>query len=164
LVDVFSTTSNERISSLKSLLVTYHKLLISSRLSNGALTDLPLPQTLDPNSKVPLPSRFSTLWLLTKDSLAAFIRLPFFFVPLITHIPVYFVGILGARLVEDEMETQAQMKITFGLLLSFLTYPVLFFTLWAVFRQIPLGAAIAAGVVWLLGRYHSALIDENYEG
>lgn len=164
LADLFSTTSNESISSLKSLLVTYRQLLVSSRLSNASLTDIPLPQTLDPNAKVSLPNRFSTLWLLIKDSLAAFIRLPVFFVPLIFHLPVYFVGTLGARLVEDELETQAQMKIAFGLLLSFLTYPVMFFTFWAVFRQLPLGAAIAAGVVWLLGRYHAALIDENYEG
>jgi glycerol-3-phosphate O-acyltransferase/dihydroxyacetone phosphate acyltransferase len=82
---------------------------------------------------------------------------------MITNLPIYVMGILGARLAEDEMETQAQMKIALGLVLSFLTYPVLFFSLWAVFRQIPLGAAIAAGAVWLLQRYHSVLIDENYD-
>lgn len=81
---------------------------------------------------------------------------------MLIHVPFYVVGILGSRLVEDELETQAQMKILFGLLLSFLAYPVLFFTIWAVVRQVPLGAAVAAGVVWLLGRYHSALIDDNY--
>lgn len=109
-----------------------------------------------------LPNRFFPLWLLIKDSLSSLIRLPFFAFPLVTHIPVYLVGILGARLVEDELETQAQMKIAFGLILSFLIYPILFFTFWAIFRQVPLGAAIAAGAVFVLGRYHSVLIDENY--
>jgi glycerol-3-phosphate O-acyltransferase/dihydroxyacetone phosphate acyltransferase len=62
------------------------------------------------------------------------------------------------------METQAQMKIAFGLLLTLLTYPVLFFTFWAIFRAVPLGAAIAAGAVVLLGRYHAVLVDQNYQG
>lgn len=144
------------------MLVTYHKLLISSRLSNDALVDLPLPQTLDPTRKASLPSRFSTLYILFKDSITCLIRLPFFFVPMIVHLPFYAVGILGSRLVEDELETQAQMKITLGLVLSFLIYPILFFAIWEVFRQVPLGAGIAAGMLWLLGRYHSALVDENY--
>ncbi|EIW71954.1 hypothetical protein TREMEDRAFT_36357 [Tremella mesenterica DSM 1558] len=162
LVDLFTTTSNDRITKLKALLATYHRLLTSSRISNSALTDIPLPQTLDPSLKISLPSRFSPLWLLVKDSLVAAVQLPFFVVPLLTHLPVYIVGVLGARLVEDELETQAQMKIAFGLILSFLTYPVLFFTFWAMFRQFTLGVALAAGLVWLLGRYHSALIDPNY--
>ena len=162
MVDLFTDPSNEDLKKLKSTLATYHRLLVSSRLSNAALTDLPLPQTLDPAQKVDLPSRFTALWLLLKDSIVAAIQLPIFLLPFLTHLPVYVVGILGARLVEDEMETQAQMKVAFGLLLSFLTYPVLFFTFWAIFRAWTLGAAIAAGLVWLLGRYHSAFIDQNY--
>lgn len=162
LVDLLSTTGNERINSLRTLLVTYHRLLMASRLSNEVLTDIPLPRTLDPNRKMSLPNRFLPLWLLIKDSISSLIRLPFFLFPLITHMPVYVVGILGSRLVEDELETQAQMKVAFGLILSFLTYPILFFTFWAIFRQVPLGAAIAAGAVFVMGRYHSALIDENY--
>ncbi len=50
-------------------------------------------------------------------------RLPFFLIPLLAHLPIYAVGILGAKLVEDEMETQAQMKVAFGLILSLITYP-----------------------------------------
>lgn len=163
LVDLFAT-SNEKLSTLKTLLVTYHRLLTTSRLSNAALTDLPLPQNLDPKAPISLPSRFFALYLLIKDTILALIRLPFFAVPLLTHLPIYIVGVLGSRLAEDEIETQAQMKVAFGMILTLLTYPVLFFTFWAVFRQIPLGAAIAGGVVWILGRYHSALIDDNYEG
>jgi len=162
LVDLFTTTSIPRLTALKTTLITYNKLLISSRLSNEALTDIPLPQDLNPSTKISLPSRFFTLWLLIKDSMAMLLRLPFFVVPLLAHLPVYICAVLGARLAEDEVETQAQMKIAFGLILSFLTYPVLFFTTWAIFRQVPLGAALAAGMVWLLSRYHSVLIDENY--
>lgn len=162
LVDLLSTTGNERIDSLKSLLVTYYRLLTASRLSNEVLIDIPLPRNLDPNRKITLPNRFLPLWLLVKDSLSCLIRLPFFIFPLMINMPIYIVGILGARLVEDELETQAQMKIAFGLILSFLTVPVLFFTFWALFRQVPLGAAIAAGAVFVVGRYHAALIDENY--
>jgi glycerol-3-phosphate O-acyltransferase/dihydroxyacetone phosphate acyltransferase len=151
-VDLLSTSGSKSVEDLRSLLVTYSRLLTASRLSNQALTD----------RKLSLPNRFLPLWLLIKDTLASLIRLPFFLFPLITHIPIYIVGILGSRLVEDELETQAQMKIALGLVLSFLTYPVLFFTFWAIFRQVPLGFAIAAGAVFAMGRYHSALIDQNY--
>ena len=161
MVDLF-TTPHERINRAKNVLVTYHKLLISSRLSNEALTDLPLPRTLDPTRRETLPTRVSTLYVLTKDSFTCLVRLPIFLIPMIVHLPMYLVAILGSRLAEEEMETQAQMKIVFGLVLSFLTYPVIFFTFWAFFRQVPLGAAIAGGVVWLLIRFHTALIDENY--
>ncbi|ODN73335.1 hypothetical protein L202_07874 [Cryptococcus amylolentus CBS 6039] len=162
LVDIFCT-ANEKIEALKDLLATYHRLLTSSRLSNSALAELSLPNQLNPKSAVTLPNRFSTLWLLIKDSLNCLVRLPFFIVPMLIHLPVYVVGILGARLAEDELETQAQTKITFGLILSFLTYPVLFFSLYAVLKQWTFGAVIAAVSVWMLGRYHSTLIDENYD-
>ncbi|KAL7418530.1 hypothetical protein Q5752_006988 [Cryptotrichosporon argae] len=162
LVDLFSTTGDRRIDSLKELLVTYNRLLFSSRLSNTALTEVPLPRTLDPSARVSMPDRLSTLLLLVRDTLACLIRLPFFLLPMLFHIPVYLIGIFGASMAEDELETQAQMKIFLGLALSFLTYPVVFFALWAMFRQVPLGAAVAAGGVWLLGQYHTALIDQNY--
>ncbi len=82
---------------------------------------------------------------------------------MLIHLPIYLVGVMGGRLVEDELETQAQMKIAFGLLVSFLMYPVLFFTLWAVFRQVPLGFAVAAGTLWVLRKYHHSLVDSNYD-
>jgi glycerol-3-phosphate O-acyltransferase/dihydroxyacetone phosphate acyltransferase len=112
---------------------------------------------------VSIPNRFSTLILLIRDSISALIRLPFFFIPMMIHLPIYMVAVYGGRMVEHELETQAQMKVAFGILLSFFTYPVLFFAFWAVFRQVPLGAAIAAGAVWLFARYHAALIDQNYD-
>ena len=163
LVDLFTTSSNTRVANLRTLLVNYHRLLISARLSNGALIDLPLPQTLDPTRKVALPSRFSTLWLLIKDTLISLFHLPFFLIPLIVNFPTYVVGTFGARMVEDELETQAMMKIVFGLLFSAISVPIMFFLVWSVFWQVKLGAAIAAGIVWLLQRYHYSLIDENYQ-
>jgi len=137
--------------------------LVSSRLSNAALVDLPLPKDLDPKRKIAMPSRFFPLWILVKDTIACLVRLPFFLIPMVLYSPVYVAGTLGARLAEDEQETQAQMKIALAILLSFLLYPVLFFTFWAVFRQVPLGAALAVGLIWLLKRYHSTLVDENYQ-
>ncbi|WVR07618.1 hypothetical protein IAU60_004660 [Kwoniella sp. DSM 27419] len=162
LTDLFAT-NHESIRSLRSLLATYHRLLASSRLTNPALTDFSLPLKLDPSIPVPLPNRFSTLYYLIKDTLACLLRFPFFIVPMLIHIPVYLVGILGARVAEEELETQAQMKVAFGLLLSLITYPILFFILWSVLKAYTLGAVLAGGIVWALGRSHSALIDENYD-
>ena len=102
-------------------------------------------------------------YILTKDTISCLIRLPFFFLPLVMNVPIYIVGVLGGRLAEDEVETQAQMKIALALVLTLLMYPILFFVLCGAFRQIPLGAALAAGILWLLRRYHSALVDENYQ-
>ncbi|WWC72092.1 uncharacterized protein I206_106052 [Kwoniella pini CBS 10737] len=161
LVDLFST-QDESVQSLKRLLATYHRLLTSSRLSNFALSNISLSSTLDPSLPVSLPNRFSTLFYFIKDTLTCLIHLPFFIIPMLIHIPVYVVGYLGASLVEEELETQAQMKVVFGLLLSLITYPVLFFLLWGVLRGLALGVVLAAVSVWGLGRYHSQLIDENY--
>ena len=160
---MFTTASNPKISELKTKLASYHRLLVSSRLTNAALVDLPLPQDLDPTRKVALPSRFLPFYILTKDTISCLIRLPFFFLPLVMNVPIYIVGVLGGRLAEDEVETQAQMKIALALVLTLLMYPILFFVLCGAFRQIPLGAALAAGILWLLRRYHSALVDENYQ-
>jgi hypothetical protein len=34
-----------------------------------------------------------------------------FLIPMLFYTPIYIAGFLGSRLVEDELETQAQMKI-----------------------------------------------------
>ncbi len=161
LVDIFEMNT-EPVKALREKLVAYHRLLVSSRLSNEVLADLPLSQDLDPNRALTIPNRLLPLWLLIKDTISSLIRIPFFLVPMLFYAPIYFAGIMGARLVEDELETQAQMKIALSLVFSFLMYPVLFFSFYAVFRQAPLGAAIAIGVIWLIKRVHSSFIDENY--
>jgi hypothetical protein len=165
LVDLF-TTSHPRITALKSLLVTYHRLLASSRLSNASLVDLPLPRTLNPSEAISLPSRFTALWLFIRDTVLSLLLLPFFAVPLIINIPMYCVAVLGGRIVEEELETVAQMKIAFGLLLSLLVYPVLFFAFWALVEGAAkgaLGVVVAGAGVWAVRRYHTALIDYNYD-
>ncbi|KAG6810973.1 hypothetical protein H0H92_009556 [Tricholoma furcatifolium] len=112
LVDLFAGPSAiPHFNSAKRNLLEYYSLLQSSHLTNSVLKSLPLPPTLDPNVPAPIPSRLYTLLLLIRDTISALIPLPFFFFPLIVHLPVYSMGRLGARLVKDEEETQAQNKI-----------------------------------------------------
>ena len=68
-------------------------------------------------------------------------------------------GRLGAKLVEDEEETQAQNKVAFGLLSLLLIYPAIFFFLWALFSYTGLGALLAAALVYLFAVYHIRMID-----
>lgn len=163
LVDVFATR-DPRIDKVKATLVAYRRLLFSSRLTNDVLTDLPLPKALDPSADVPLPGRLRTLATLVAKTIISLIQFPLFVIPFLTHLPLYIIGILGAGLAEHELETQAQMKVFLGCFFSILWYPILFFVLRWVFRAIPLGMALAASAVWLLSKYHSALIDQNYQG
>jgi len=68
-------------------------------------------------------------------------------------------GRLGASLVEDEEETQAQNKVAFGFLSSLLIYPATFFFLWALLYYTSLGAVLAALIVYLFASYHNKVID-----
>lgn len=112
LVDLFSAPSpSSDFEKVKTDLLSYYSLLESTRLTNSALSQLPLPRTLDPAVPAPLPSRISTLWVLIVDTIASLARLPFFLFPLLAHIPAYAMSRVGARLVEDEEETQAQNKV-----------------------------------------------------
>lgn len=163
LSDLFAT-SDPRIDKLKQTLVAYRGLLFSSRLSNEGLADIPLPKELDPNQKVPLPGRLRTLAILIKDTIISLVQFPLFFIPFIIHIPLYIIGILGGGMAENELESQAQAKVFLGLFLSAVLWPIVFFIFLWVFRAVPLGAALALGAVWLLSKYHSALIDQNYNG
>ncbi|KAF8608633.1 hypothetical protein BDV93DRAFT_518712 [Ceratobasidium sp. AG-I] len=165
LVDLFSApNSSPSFEPTKKRLLAYHSLLESAKLSHEALSDLPLPRTLDPSIETPLPSRLSTLAILLKDTLATTIRLPFFLLPLIIHIPAYVLGRVLAKLVEEEEETQAQTKMVAGILaLTIVSYPIMFLFLWAFLWLTPTGALIAAGFVWLLAIYHVSIIDDNYE-
>ncbi|OBZ70864.1 Glycerol-3-phosphate O-acyltransferase 2 [Grifola frondosa] len=164
LVDLFSTPELvPNINSIRRDLLTYYSLLESTHLTNAVLSSLSLPKTLDPRRPIPLPSRLLTLTLLIRDTLAVLVRLPFFLVPLMLHAPAYVMGRLGAHLVEDEEETQAQNKVVFGLLLVLLIYPVVFFFIWAFLWYTPVGALIAAAFVFLSAMYHNRLINDNYE-
>ncbi|KAF8725175.1 hypothetical protein AX14_008302 [Amanita brunnescens Koide BX004] len=163
LVDLFSTrdaTSN--VIAVRRHLLEYYSLLQSSYLTNSVLSSLPLPNSLDPHTYATLPSRLLTLLILLKDTVSAISRLPFFLLPLLIHLPVYFMGRLGASLVEDEEETQAQNKVAFGLLSFLLIYPATFFFLWALLHYTSLGAVLAAFTVYLFAWYHDKVIDDAY--
>ncbi len=69
---------------------------------------------------------------------------------------------LGARLVEDEEETQAQNKVVFGLLFLFLCYPAGFFFVWAFLSYTPIGAVIAAFIIFLFASYHTKLVNGEF--
>ena len=118
-----------------------------------------MPELLDPRRKTPLPSRLYTLILLLRDTISILVRVPFFLIPLIIHVPAYFASRWAAKLVEDEEETQAKNKVVVGLLGLIVTYSSAFFFLWALLWYSPVGALVAFATVWLLAVYHVKLID-----
>ena len=74
LVDLFCTPDLvPNLTAIKRHLLTYYSLLQSTHLTNAALSSLPLPETLDPNRPIPLPSRLFTLSLLIRDTLVALV-------------------------------------------------------------------------------------------
>jgi glycerol-3-phosphate O-acyltransferase/dihydroxyacetone phosphate acyltransferase len=75
------------------------------------------------------------------------------------HFPAYVMGQLGARLVIDEEETQAQNKVLFGMFLLMLIYPTAFLVMWAFLWFTPIGAILSATLVWLFALYHNKLIN-----
>ncbi|THH26613.1 hypothetical protein EUX98_g7574 [Antrodiella citrinella] len=165
LVDLFCTPDlAPNVNNVKRNLLTYYSLLQSTQLTNSVLSSLPLPESLDPLRPIPLPSRLLTLSILVRDSLSSIVRLPLFILPLAIHAPAYVVGRLGAKLVEDEEETQAQNKAVFGIfVLAIAVYPMVFFFLWSCLRYTSTGALVAIGFLTLLAKYHNRLINDNYE-
>lgn len=161
LTDLFTTPNlAPEIKNVRLALLEYYSLLLSTHLTHSVLSNLPLPKSLDPRQQnISLPSRLYTVALLIKDTLASLLRLPFFALPLIIHLPVYFMAKFGAGLVKDEEETQAQNKVAFGIIAMLLSYPVAFLFLWALFFYTPIAAVVAAGLVTLLGYYHTTMID-----
>lgn len=65
----------------------------------------------------------------------------------------------GAKLVENEEETQAQNKVAFGLIALVFTYSTAFFFLWALLMYSPVGALISAATIYLFAIYHNQMID-----
>ncbi|KAJ4490919.1 hypothetical protein J3R30DRAFT_155837 [Lentinula aciculospora] len=164
LVDLFSTVDvTPNFNSARHRLLEYYSLLQTTNLTNSILSTLPLPRDLDPHKPVALPSRLLTLLLFVRDTCSSLVHLPFFLFPLVVHMPVYVMGRFGAHLVEDEEETQAQNKVAFGLFSLFLIYSASFFFLWALFWYTPIGAIIAAAMVYMFAIYHNRMITGNYE-
>ncbi|KAF8507482.1 glycerol-3-phosphate-acyltransferase [Hysterangium stoloniferum] len=162
MIDLFCTP-DPALHDVKNKLLTYHSLLRATNLTNSTLSGLPLPDALNPSANTSLPSRLTTLLVLLRDSLASLIRLPFFIFPLLVHLPAYFIARVGAKLVEDQEETQAQNKVVFALLLLSVVYPAVFFFLWKFFWMTPTGAVIALMTSYAFIVYHVKIIDSNYE-
>jgi glycerol-3-phosphate O-acyltransferase/dihydroxyacetone phosphate acyltransferase len=95
--------------------------------------------------------------------MSVLLMMPFFLLPMLIHLPMYYVAKLGENIVREELETQAQMKIVFGLLFSLLVYPAVFVLLWVFLGFTSFGALIAAGAVYLFNMSHKNLVDENYD-
>lgn len=68
----------------------------------------------------------------------------------------------GAKMVENEEETQAQNKVAFGLITLFIIYSITFFFLWALFMYTPVGALVSAVSVYLFAVYHNQMIDGKW--
>ena len=160
LVDLFSNTDLvPDFRKIRGHLLSYYSLLQTSHLTNDVLNSLPLPASLDPNTPTTIPGRLYTVLILIRDSLAAGLALPFFFLPLLVHLPVYLMGRYGAKLVEDEEETQAQNKVAFGLITLLLIYPASFYFLWAIFKYTAVGAVVAFLSIYFFAGYHTRMID-----
>lgn len=80
-------------------------------------------------------------------------------VPLLVHAPAYAFARVGAKLVEDEEETQAQNKVAFGLLLLMIVYTSIGIFVWSILSYTVVGALLATGFVFLFAWYHNSLID-----
>lgn len=111
-----------------------------------------------------MPSRLRTLSALSAETISTLIRLPLFAVPLIIHAPAYFVARLGAKMVEDEEETQAQNKVVFGLLLLMLSYTSFGIFVWAMMWYTPIGALLASVCVFVFAWYHNSLVNGEFPG
>ncbi|KAM0753442.1 hypothetical protein T439DRAFT_322346 [Meredithblackwellia eburnea MCA 4105] len=153
--------SDDKLSSLRTLLVEYHASLRSTSLSHYTLSGVPLPSTLDPSIPHPLPTRFRVAFHLFTDTLSSLLRLPFFILPLIVHLPIYLIGKFSLRF-SDLEEDAAQNKIALGLVLAIMTYPVLVLGAWWLLFGTRLGGVMAIGFGWVVAVYHNTLIDDNY--
>jgi glycerol-3-phosphate O-acyltransferase/dihydroxyacetone phosphate acyltransferase len=145
LTDLFEDESAPtEVQEIKGKLLELYAALKSASLTNASLTSRTLPNDLDPSAAVELPRRFTMLWHLLGDSLASLVRLPFFLLPLLFHMPLYIIAKrVGKIITADEVEAEAQNKIVLGLLVLLVAYPALFAFLWLLLFLNPIGGAIA---------------------
>ncbi|BGP20021.1 hypothetical protein JCM10213v2_008156 [Rhodosporidiobolus nylandii] len=164
LINLFSSSSpSPSLRSLKRSLLTYRDALDATALTHLSLSSLPLPATLDPNVPHPLPTRMRVLGSIVLSTLSCLIRLPFFLLPLLVHLPVYLLARYASSGALEE--DQAQNKVAVGLVFALGTYATFFAVscalLWA---SIPWGGgllvALAGTIVFVI--YHNALVDANY--
>ncbi|GAA5846307.1 hypothetical protein JCM11251_008027 [Rhodosporidiobolus azoricus] len=164
LVDLFASAApSPSLRRMKRLLNNYRDMLNTTALSHLSLSSLPLPDTLDPSVPHPTPTRMRVLGSILLSTFACLIRLPFFLLPLLVHLPVYmFARYASSTALEED---QAQNKVAVGLVFALGTYATFFAVscalLWA---SVPYGGALLvalAGTV-IFAIYHTRLVDDNY--
>ncbi|GAA5989981.1 hypothetical protein JCM10908_002407 [Rhodotorula pacifica] len=164
LVDLFASENpSASLRRLRRLLTTYRDALKHLGVSHLSLSSLPLPDTLDPSVPHPLPTRMRVFGSVLLSTFACLIRLPFFLLPLLVHLPVYlFARYASSGALEED---QAQNKVAMGLVLALVTYAAFFAVacvlLWT---SIPWGGAILVAIVGTIAfvAYHNRLVDANY--
>ncbi|GAA5877846.1 hypothetical protein JCM3774_000194 [Rhodotorula dairenensis] len=164
LVDLFASVNpSASLRRLRRLLTTYRDALNHLGVSHLSLSSLPLPDTLDPSVPHRLPTRMRVFASVVLSSFACLIRLPFFLLPLVVHLPVYlFARYASSGALEED---QAQNKVAIGLVLALVTYAAFFAVacglLWT---SIPWGGAILVAIIGTIAfvAYHNRLVDANY--
>ncbi|CEQ41734.1 SPOSA6832_03485, partial [Sporobolomyces salmonicolor] len=164
LIDLFSSPDlSPSHLRLKRLLIVYRDALNSNSLSHLSLSSLPLPATLDPSVPHPFPTRARVLGSVLLSTLSCLLRLPFFLLPLLVHLPIYlFSRYASSGALEED---QAQNKVFVGLVFALGTYAAFFGVACALlWVSLPYGGAIlvaAAGTIAFVA-YHNRLVDDNY--
>ncbi|BGP27530.1 hypothetical protein JCM10295v2_006502 [Rhodotorula toruloides] len=164
LIDLFAAPNpSASLRRLRRLLNVYREALYSTGVTHLSLSSLPLPATLDPSVPHPLPTRMRVLGTVILSTLACLIRLPFFLLPLIVHLPVYlFARYAASNALEED---QAQNKVALGLVLALVTYATFFAVACALlWTSIPWGGALLVAIIGTIAfvAYHNRLIDDNY--
>ncbi|BGP43401.1 hypothetical protein JCM10449v2_007436 [Rhodotorula kratochvilovae] len=164
LVDLFAAPEPSRaLRRLRRLLNTYRDALNATGLSHLSLSSLPLPATLDPDVPHPLPTRFRVLGSILLSTLSCLVRLPFFLLPLVVHLPVYlFARYASSGALEED---KAQNKVAIGLVLALATYAAFFAVACALlWTSMAWGGAIVVALVGTVAfvAYHNRLVDANY--
>ncbi|GAA5985969.1 hypothetical protein JCM5350_007825 [Sporobolomyces pararoseus] len=164
LIDLFvSPSTSPALRRLKRLLNAYRDTLQASSLSHLSLSSLPLPSTLDPSVPNPLPTRARVLSSICLSTLACLLRLPFFLLPLIVHLPIYlFTRYASSGALEED---QAQNKVAIGLVLALGSYAAFFGVACALlWVSLPYGGAILVSLTGTICfvAYHNRLVDDNY--
>lgn len=164
LIDLFaSCNTSPALRRLRRLLNAYRDTLQASSLSHLSLSSLPLPATLDPSVPNPLPTRARVLSSICLSTLACLLRLPFFLLPLIVHLPIYlFTRYASSGALEED---QAQNKVAIGLVLALGSYAAFFGVACALlWVSLPYGGAILVSLTGTICfvAYHNRLVDDNY--
>ena len=148
LINFFTNTSSDEISSLKNNLNQYKSSLDNLHLSN---TDIARYE----NRSLTISW---AIYVFSCEFIKLAFQLPFFLPGLCFHWPIYVLGILSAKY-EIYEESRAQNKIVLGFAWLMISYIALFFFIWIVMFFTPLGFILAAGFVFIFAWYHTALVD-----